>query len=110
MYLINSNTHFFFTALSLMQSHPVPASSVAGGGAPMSAMSGLDDFEDELVPQEQDFALLIRSKLVTEHNHKNTISGFEVLGISYIQRYLLVVAGINLVILSINCVLNFAEI
>ena len=44
------------------------------------SVSGLDDFEDELSPECQDFAYQIRSKIATQQKQKQEIQGFEVHG------------------------------
>ena len=44
----------------------------------MYAASGLDDFEDEIAQESQDFAFLLRTRIASEHKQKQDIKGFEV--------------------------------
>jgi len=48
----------------------------------MYAASGLDDLEDKMAQESQDFAFLLQTRRVSEHKQKQDIKGFEVSKVS----------------------------
>lgn len=55
-----------------------PSSSAVDRKPDVFAESGLDDFEDEFAPENQDFAYVMRSRVSLEQKQRQNIQGFEV--------------------------------
>ena len=58
--------------------HPGGSSGPSEAKPDVMSVSGLDDFDDELSPECQDFAFTMRSKIATQQKQKREIQGFEV--------------------------------
>ena len=55
-----------------------PVGGAMGGGNAVGSYD-LDDFGDmATIPEKQDFAYMVRSKVASEHKQRSTVSGFEV--------------------------------